>query len=105
MVWRPPRSTLFPYTTLFRSEIARQISGGASDVGLGQRQAIVAVGQRLGGPGGRGRRTGGGFAEREDGGIDHCVCVGQVDDLYVFARQAGSYVGVERKGDQLRRLT
>src|SRR3712207_6850337 len=27
MIRRPPRSTLFPYTTLFRSPIARQRSG------------------------------------------------------------------------------
>src|SRR2546426_2857356 len=29
MIRRPPRSTLFPYTTLFRSEVAR---GGYADV-------------------------------------------------------------------------
>src|SRR2546427_4044819 len=28
MIRRPPRSTLFPYTTLFRSEILRQDAGG-----------------------------------------------------------------------------
>src|SRR2546426_2487315 len=28
MIRRPPRSTLFPYTTLFRSSCARRISGG-----------------------------------------------------------------------------
>src|SRR5256885_13863487 len=28
MIRRPPRSTLFPYTTLFRSEIERQLSFG-----------------------------------------------------------------------------
>src|SRR2546425_7607956 len=27
MIRRPPRSTLFPYTTLFRSEVQHQISG------------------------------------------------------------------------------
>src|SRR5688572_31338809 len=36
MIRRPPRSTLFPYTTLFRSETGRRTSGGrtwqASDV-------------------------------------------------------------------------
>src|SRR5687767_15626151 len=32
MIRRPPRSTLFPYTTLFRS-------GEADDVGIGQRLA------------------------------------------------------------------
>src|SRR5260370_22619252 len=29
MIRRPPRSTLFPYTTLFRSEAARDPFGGA----------------------------------------------------------------------------
>src|SRR5688572_31383037 len=28
MIRRPPRSTLFPYTTLFRSHAARRASGG-----------------------------------------------------------------------------
>src|SRR3712207_7449535 len=28
MIRRPPRSTLFPYTTLFRSELARELDGG-----------------------------------------------------------------------------
>src|SRR3989441_13029798 len=28
MIRRPPRSTLFPYTTLFRSEAKRQLAGG-----------------------------------------------------------------------------
>src|SRR3712207_8835357 len=34
MIRRPPRSTLFPYTTLFRSERpARPTAGGAADDG------------------------------------------------------------------------
>src|SRR5256885_2878652 len=28
MIRRPPRSTLFPYTTLFRSQVAQQICAG-----------------------------------------------------------------------------
>src|SRR5438034_9780376 len=28
MIRRPPRSTLFPYTTLFRSELHQQVLGG-----------------------------------------------------------------------------
>src|SRR5438045_7048953 len=31
---RPPPSTLFPYTTLFRSNIARLFDGGTTDDGL-----------------------------------------------------------------------
>src|ERR1039458_4094500 len=49
MIRRPPRSTLFPYTTLFRSgEASRRTAGGFSvGAGVGAR--------RLFGPAGRGR--------------------------------------------------
>src|SRR3989449_5835169 len=45
MIRRPPRSTLFPYTTLFRSVLG--VEGGmiAREV---QREEIVALGLRLG---------------------------------------------------------
>src|SRR3989442_8201457 len=39
MIRRPPRSTLFPYTTLFRSEPAVQCQAG-----LPQNQRIVTMG-------------------------------------------------------------
>src|SRR3712207_7696060 len=32
MIRRPPRSTLFPYTTLFRSGIVEEVRAGALDV-------------------------------------------------------------------------
>src|SRR3712207_3585553 len=32
MIRRPPRSTLFPYTTLFRSRAERQVDAGAVEV-------------------------------------------------------------------------
>src|SRR5688572_32270654 len=35
MIRRPPRSTLFPYTTLFRSRIVRLARGGGEDDHLG----------------------------------------------------------------------
>src|SRR3712207_7281404 len=58
MIRRPPRSTLFPYTTLFRS--CRDAHGGE-----GARPVAVAVaGRAAGGPGGH-RRGGGG------GPVDH----------------------------------
>src|SRR3712207_8920950 len=43
MIRRPPRSTLFPYTTLFRSD-----SGSVALVDLGNRQPLVVgrVGRR-----------------------------------------------------------
>src|SRR2546430_15163942 len=34
MIRRPPRSTLFPYTTLFRSQIQNAVRVGAQVVGL-----------------------------------------------------------------------
>src|SRR2546425_7053074 len=40
MIRRPPRSTLFPYTTLFRSAIA-EVRGGRLYVSPGASQAIV----------------------------------------------------------------
>src|SRR5438132_10434369 len=41
MLRRPPRSTLFPYTTLFRSHGSRVLAGG------GPRVGVPAVGLRV----------------------------------------------------------
>src|SRR3712207_8739275 len=67
MILRPPRSTLFPYTTLFRSPSAK----GAETMADGFAAADEAHGAELGGeaqahaapaPGGDRRRRGGGRA-------------------------------------------
>src|SRR2546429_9910370 len=43
MIRRPPRSTLFPYTTLFRSKhVVPIIGNGDADTGLADGVAIVA---------------------------------------------------------------
>src|SRR2546423_10720782 len=42
MIRRPPRSTLFPYTTLFRSDL--NAVEAVEDVELGQREATDAAG-------------------------------------------------------------
>src|SRR2546426_9300695 len=42
MIRRPPRSTLFPYTTLFRSAIVGQDSGATAGL-LGFRQGTMTV--------------------------------------------------------------
>src|SRR3712207_8769901 len=42
MIRRPPRSTLFPYTTLFRSDAAK---GGAEGQGHPERQAHAPIAQ------------------------------------------------------------
>src|SRR2546429_5085043 len=53
MIRRPPRSTLFPYTTLFRSARgARQVQrhgqkGGVGGAGLGRAVALGLQAQRL----------------------------------------------------------
>src|SRR2546425_3363501 len=60
MIRRPPRSTLFPYTTLFRSlEPAR---GARRDGGADQRGAGAAAHERCGG-----MRAGGGTRNAERG--------------------------------------
>src|SRR5258707_9600800 len=56
MIRRPPRSTLFPYTTLFRSLLAGQPGDERRDV-LGTEVArVVRRHERLGEPGPGGRR-------------------------------------------------
>src|SRR2546426_10705745 len=58
MIRRPPRSTLFPYTTLFRSDVvggAGGHAGGAGDRGAGGRRGDADRGRR-----GVRRRRGGG---------------------------------------------
>src|SRR5687767_16027386 len=46
MIRRPPRSTLFPYTTLFRSERAGQRAGAAQRVARHDAGADSRVGRR-----------------------------------------------------------
>src|SRR3712207_8229753 len=46
MIRRPPRSTLFPYTTLFRS--LRSLDGGEYVIYLGTFSKILSPGLRLG---------------------------------------------------------
>src|SRR3712207_7610644 len=46
MIRRPPRSTLFPYTTLFRSALTRAAGGDAGDLVQRVRHALVDAGDR-----------------------------------------------------------
>src|SRR3712207_6903114 len=61
MIRRPPRSTLFPYTTLFRSRLARRGRhlGDGRRRGGRLRRAAAGLGQllRVGRPGGRVARS------------------------------------------------
>src|SRR5258706_5472154 len=59
MIRRPPRSTLFPYTTLFRSDEAQHVAiegDTALQVGRGKRGRDVAQAQRFRLPPGAGPR-------------------------------------------------
>src|SRR5436853_3153269 len=67
MLRRPPRSTLFPYTTLFRSDPGRRALAGARGAGVSERPALRrrpaaggAAAVRAGVGGGRGAGAGGG---------------------------------------------
>src|SRR3989449_2143908 len=47
MIRRPPRSTLFPYTTLFRSNLLPLHPGGAPDLTPSTRAQMLAFERRL----------------------------------------------------------
>src|SRR5438034_3482772 len=46
MIRRPPRSTLFPYTTLFRSRLLRIVVAGIDALGLRFEAAFLCAGER-----------------------------------------------------------
>src|SRR2546430_7466030 len=65
MIRRPPRSTLFPYTTLFRSQALRRRSPGHEGTGpAGQVRAHV--GRRESGVGGQRHGVGGLMRRRSE---------------------------------------
>ena len=72
MIRRPPRSTLFPSTTLFRSAAAAGDSGGDAPGGdaTSGSDATDASGADAGGDAAPGTDAGGG-----DGGVTHLSCV------------------------------
>src|SRR2546427_7666954 len=47
MIRRPPRSTLFPYTTLFRSLVAERLDHGALGVQLGESRTATREARRV----------------------------------------------------------
>src|SRR3712207_8546935 len=63
MIRRPPRSTLFPYTTLFRSSAS------------GQPRSVLLSGGALAGGARRGRRGAELGGEAGPAGVDHLVRV------------------------------
>src|SRR3712207_8357369 len=68
MIRRPPRSTLFPYTTLFRSDVLGEAVHPVADVALvlgeRERESGSVGGRRAGGGDGLGGGLGSG-ADRE----------------------------------------
>src|SRR3712207_7163410 len=50
MIRRPPRSTLFPYTTLFRSRAAVPLRGRSQPAGRDAGEGVVVVGDAPAGP-------------------------------------------------------
>src|SRR5260370_30989789 len=67
MIRRPPRSTLFPYTTLFRSPIRNEPEPGPAPRDALRRRSLCPADRELAGSGrgaaprrGRGRHDGGG---------------------------------------------
>src|SRR3712207_8083249 len=68
MIRRPPRSTLFPYTTLFRSAgLGRRVDGGRGD---GRQVRRRLVGERGGGRGGETRQDGDGDGDEGGGAAE-----------------------------------
>src|SRR5256885_11442336 len=47
MIRRPPRSTLFPYTTLFRSGVGRPVGLRGKQVDRGKREPLCELQDRL----------------------------------------------------------
>src|SRR3712207_8277145 len=80
MIRRPPRSTLFPYTTLFRSGADREPVGGVLDVAAG------VEGPALG----------------EDRRADVEVAVGRVGFLGGLARGVHDHFGIQTVGSSHR---
>src|SRR5258708_14845205 len=80
MIRRPPRSTLFPYTTLFRSREVARLGAGRRVERVDRRLLLVVAGE-LGRQPPLGRRLGGRLEDRrseehtsELQSSDHLVC-------------------------------
>src|SRR2546430_11126746 len=95
MIRRPPRSTLFPYTTLFRSPARRSSSGRLLDP-LTREPAEVVVGRA--GPLRR-HHAGADRGLRRAGGAEDLALPGLDDALQDLAALAGLGVGDTDAGD------
>src|SRR3712207_7372523 len=87
MIRRPPRSTLFPYTTLFRSKGALRVCGIIGYVGSRECKGLLLQGlERLEYRG----YDSAGIALREDGGPEYVRAVGNLQNLKDAAGPNGS---------------
>src|SRR3712207_7885777 len=93
MIRRPPRSTLFPYTTLFRS-LGRRSGFGGSRLRFGGVKAFVD-----GAIGGRTCLLDRPFEGRDDCGMQ-TTAAADLADLVRDAPQAGSRLAVHANGDR-----
>src|SRR3712207_8302789 len=69
MIRRPPRSTLFPYTTLFRSQRLDRVLGGGAAAAAADGHVQVGDGVERRAAGGSGRCAPEGPAERADAAL------------------------------------
>src|SRR5256885_9540490 len=100
MIRRPPRSTLFPYTTLFRSVRRLSVAGvPRSSASRSARRALAVVGTQLAGikAAGSGQRVALGNEADEGLGRIACTQAGQVDVL----RGLDGVEGQDRKSTRL----
>src|SRR5258708_11739755 len=76
MIRRPPRSTLFPYTTLFRSHVQRHVGVDSDLLALGRHldvlEAVHGDGSPLAGARGKSERSEEHTSELQS--PDHLVC-------------------------------
>src|SRR3989441_12472970 len=78
MIRRPPRSTLFPYTTLFRSlrrtDTSRRLVCGQHRAGCAQEEAAIFASDEVGACASCGKLVCAGHsAECVEDGLRHCV--------------------------------
>src|SRR2546425_7428383 len=97
MIRRPPRSTLFPYTTLFRSLPRTEVFGPILHVCLFQRSNLGEVLQWL-------RGTGYGLTlgihSRIQSFVDEVVRAARIGNIYVNRSMIGAVVGVQPFGGE-----
>src|SRR2546427_10846794 len=91
MIRRPPRSTLFPYTTLFRSRAAHQTFEGTIGVGASHAR-------------GMGHRVAGGWTEPQQGRVGQGLG-GREAEWREIELAGHCVVAIDRKSTRLNPVT